>query len=88
MPHVISGAGLLRVDRDVDAAVESDEGPRAIGVLSAWSSPAFVESDNWIRSCHGPDLSLLELYWCKHLKGTVTTLAVVEDLEIFEDRVR
>jgi hypothetical protein len=53
-----------------------------------WSSPAFVESDNWIPSCHGPDLPLLELYRCKHLKRAVTTLAIVEDLEIFEDRVR
>ena len=52
-----------------------------------WSSPAFVESDNWIPSCHGPHLPLLKLYRCAHLERAVATLAVVEDLEVLEDRV-
>jgi transposase len=34
------------------------ERPRELWRL--WSSPAFVESDKWISSCHGPDLALFE----------------------------
>ena len=39
-------------------------------------------------SCHGSDPTLLELYRCEHPERIVTTLAVVEDLEVLEDRVR
>lgn len=46
-----------------------------------------MESDKWIPSCHGSDLSLFELYRRKHLKRTVTTLAIVEDLKVFKDHV-
>ncbi len=40
----------------------------------------------WI-SCHGDDAVPLELYGCEPSELAVTTLPVVPDLEVLEDRV-
>jgi hypothetical protein len=54
---------------------------------SLWAALGSVESRYW-KSGHRLGLmSSLELDWRKHAKRRVTTLAVMEDLEVLEDRV-
>jgi hypothetical protein len=52
-----------------------------------WSALGSAES-KYLKSGHCLGLMpSLELDWCKHAKCRVTALAVMEDLEVFEDRV-
>jgi transposase-like protein len=53
-----------------------------------WAALGSVESADW-RSCRCRWLmAVLELDGCEHAKRRVPALTVVEDLEVFEDRVR
>jgi hypothetical protein len=47
-----------------------------------------VESAGWMSCPCRWLMPVLELDGCEHAKRGVPTLAVVEDLEVFEDRVR
>ena len=64
------------------------ESPRVSWRL--WFSPGLAESVRLIRRCDGQGFVVHSfiLDWCVHSEGWVASLVVVEDLEIFEDRVR
>jgi hypothetical protein len=56
-------------------------------ILGKWCAPASVESGCWNLG-HGDRCCALEFYGCQPAEGGVPALAVVEDLEVLEDRVR
>ena len=49
--------------------------------------PSFCGVGELDPSCHGGGLAGLELDRAEHAQGAVATLAVMEDLEVFEDGV-